>query len=316
VDTVLVFEIGELISKRVGHAYSALAECCTDLNTFFLEELWESQNKDEDGSRDTTTPHSHTAQEAQDQSQYTCSQKPRTWYEYIFPNFIDNSVIMKITGTQALVYAYEVLAQPASLDWDHWLYDMGAAWGPAIVYDHDLWRLLCPVLLHANFSHFACNALMQLRLGFRVEAVLGSTRFGLFYFGSAIMANLLSATIDPLKLSVGASTSGFGIIGANLTLMFIQWHKLTPYYKGMTVVYAALVVGSFFMTPVSVDFIGHFAGMVSGASLTILLIPAKYRETLNLSNEGLTYKDVAAWTTMVVCAATGMYHWCKLPIPT
>jgi len=151
------------------------------------------------------------------------------------------------------------------------LYCLGANWGPGIAEEGGLWRLALPVLLHASIAHLAANMLFQLRLGFLVERQLGSLRFGAMYFLSGILGNLLSAAFDPVKLAVGASTSGLGILGSTVALLLARWQEVPPAHK-MWVVYAAAIVGGL-LSSANMDFYGHLGGFIGGLCLTLLLKP-------------------------------------------
>lgn len=88
------------------------------------------------------------------------------------------------------------------------LVDFGANYPPYIK-DGQVWRLLLPVFLHANFFHVFFNVFFQLRMGFTIERRYGLAKFAVLYFASAIYGNLLSATVFFCNsLKVGASTAG------------------------------------------------------------------------------------------------------------
>jgi len=150
------------------------------------------------------------------------------------------------------------------------LYALGASFGPAIAAG-GLWRLVAPILLHATPAHLLTNVLFQLRLGFTVERQLGSLKMAILYFVAGIFGNLISAACDPFKLAIGASTSGFGLLGAILTLMVVYWEKYSPAQR-MWIAYVGIILtGLMFST--HTDSYGHMFGFVGGICTTLLLLP-------------------------------------------
>eukprot|EP00913_Durusdinium_trenchii_P022492 g21129.t1 len=87
---------------------------------------------------------------------------------------------------------------------------LGAGWAPLVVRG-DWWRLTMPIFLHGNFGHVLTNVIFQLRFGFKIEQLLGQSRFLFLYLASGTFGNLLSAALDPGKVAVGASTSASAV---------------------------------------------------------------------------------------------------------
>ena len=54
--------------------------------------------------------------------------------------------------------------------------------------------------------------LFQLRFGFAIETYYGSKKFAAIYIISGIGGNLLSSVMKIYIVSVGASTSGYGLL--------------------------------------------------------------------------------------------------------
>jgi rhomboid protease GluP len=234
----------------------------------------------------------------------------------IFPGYFENSWVMKFTQLDCAVYAFEVYVQPASMSWQTWLYSLGAAYGPAIAYGEEWWRLITPVFLHGHLQHLACNVLIQCRLGYRMESILGGFRFCVVYLGSAVIGNFLSIALDPFKVSVGASTSIFGLLGANMALQLIAWDSMTPRHKLIFVSIALLTGASLIWTPLNVDIIGHTAGLISGACLTILLLPDGARQQYGLprASDGWALPDKIALTFLGLGLVEGSRQMSYMPL--
>ena len=69
---------------------------------------------------------------------------------------------------------------------------LGAKWGPAIAIDHQYWRLLTPIFLHAGWLHIITNMLTLWFIGPLAEAAFGHRKFlGLYLFGG-VVGNIMS----------------------------------------------------------------------------------------------------------------------------
>jgi len=152
------------------------------------------------------------------------------------------------------------------------LYSLGASWGPAIA-NGEVWRLLTPVMLHANLTHLLFNVFFQLRMGFGMERQFGREKMMLLYTACGVFGNLMSVLVDPFKLAVGASTAGFGLIGVWLAEILLSWELLGP-ARERTVIWIVLmlisVVTMSSMTP-NLYLFGHLGGALGGFLLSIVI---------------------------------------------
>lgn len=191
----------------------------------------------------------------------------------IFPGFDANAFIWQITCWQVAEFVFSMSlghnrANPTSCV----LYSLGASWGPAVARG-EIWRLITPVMLHANLTHLLFNVFFQLRMGFGMEKQFGRGKMMAIYAACGIFGNLCSITVDPMKLAVGASTAGFGLIGVWLAEILLSWDVLGP-AKERTVIWIAFMLVSVTtmssMTP-NMDLYGHFGGALGGFLLSIVL---------------------------------------------
>ncbi len=67
---------------------------------------------------------------------------------------------------------------------------LGASWGPAVARGQ-IWRLVCPMLLHANMMHLFFNVFFQLRIGFGMERQFGKSKMRILYLACAVIGNLV-----------------------------------------------------------------------------------------------------------------------------
>jgi len=152
------------------------------------------------------------------------------------------------------------------------LYLLGASWGPAIA-SGSFWRLLLPMTLHANTLHIFFNVFFQLRIGFGMEKQFGRRRFCLIYLFCGFLGNLLSVAADPMKLAVGASTSGFGLLGVWAAEVLLTWDLLGNSRPRVFMWFAFMLLNCVLMSTISpnVDFMGHLGGALAGFLIAIVL---------------------------------------------
>ena len=83
-------------------------------------------------------------------------------------------------------------------------------------------------ILHgkANALHIFFNLFFQMRFGFGMEKQFGRRKFCLLYMFCGFLGNLISVALDPMKLAVGASTSGFGLLGVWAAEVLLTWELL------------------------------------------------------------------------------------------
>lgn len=193
--------------------------------------------------------------------------------EMLFPHFDMDTFIWRISMLQAAEYAASLLmggtwGTPKLCS----LYLLGASWGPAIAAGA-FWRLFLPMTLHANPLHIFYNVFFQLRIGFGMEKEFGRKNFVLLYLFCGFLGNLLSVVSDPMKLAVGASTSGFGLLGVWVAEVLLTWELLGGRQWRLCTWFLFMVISCVMMSTLSpnVDFMGHFGGALGGFLLAIML---------------------------------------------
>lgn len=135
-------------------------------------------------------------------------------------------------------------------------------------------RLMTPIILHAGVIHICSNLFFQMHFGFIFEERWTALRFGIVYFVTGVGASLLSAVANADAVSVGASGSLFGIIGANITYLIMNWPKV-PGNRRELCCMIMLVLFNFMMGGSSgsssgrvveenIDSWAHFGGLLTG----------------------------------------------------
>jgi len=142
---------------------------------------------------------------------------------------------------------------------------------PDLVRAGQWWRLLSATVLHAGFMHFAFNAYVLLALGSSLERILGTRRFLVLYWASAIAGSAASVVLGGYKLSVGASGALWGLLAAEGALALRPRGLLPEVMVAVArrtagVNLAINVLNSF--RP-QIDWAAHFGGGVVGAVLLL-----------------------------------------------
>ncbi|KAL3937484.1 MAG: hypothetical protein SGBAC_007421 [Bacillariaceae sp.] len=88
------------------------------------------------------------------------------------------------------------------------------------------WRLVSATSLHGGILHYLANDLVIYFLGRMIEINHGVAAFFLVYFLSSITGNVLSALFNPGPTSVGASGAVFGLIGACMADVVVNWNLM------------------------------------------------------------------------------------------
>ena len=108
------------------------------------------------------------------------------------------------------------------------MYNLGAKYTYAITRKGHIHRLILPIFLHASFLHLFWNLISLYMFGFTIELAIGKWyKYIALIIVGGIGGNIISATFSGYSISVGASSSLFGILGAFLIWFFKRWSQLS-----------------------------------------------------------------------------------------
>ena len=103
------------------------------------------------------------------------------------------------------------------------LYNMGSLSVVDIMTQHEYYRILTSLFLHAGPQHIWGNMIFLAALGDMLEKAIGHGRFFTIYMLAGIMGNVLSMVRELITgqycSTIGASGAVFGLIGALLLLI-------------------------------------------------------------------------------------------------
>ena len=166
------------------------------------------------------------------------------------------------------IYLLQVLSK--SLIGPNWAVFMFGLHPPAVA-NGDWWRLITATFLHGSLLHLGFNMLALWILGTQVEIYLGSKKFLLLYFVSAIGGSLASFYFSPpATFSIGASGAIFGLMGAFIVI----GKKLRADVSQIMILLLINVVLGF--TVSGIDWRAHLGGLVAGAIFTKVLLSATW----------------------------------------
>jgi membrane associated rhomboid family serine protease len=131
----------------------------------------------------------------------------------------------------------------------------------------DVYRLVTAGFLHAGVFHLLVNMYSLYILGSLLEPAVGRVRFLLIYFVSLLSGSFGALLTDPNKLTVGASTAIFGLMGAALVVM--RNRGIDPMQSGLPLWIGINLVLTFTITGLSKG--GHVGGLIGGIVAAALL---------------------------------------------
>ncbi|KAL6979616.1 tubulin folding cofactor A [Sarracenia purpurea var. burkii] len=141
-----------------------------------------------------------------------------------------------------------------------------------VVHEHQGWRLVSCIWLHAGVIHLLANMLSLVFIGIRLEQQFGFVRVGAIYLLSGFGGSILSSLFIQNSISVGASGALFGLLGAMLSELFTNWtiyaNKAAALFTLVIIIAINLAVG---ILP-HVDNFAHIGGFLTGFLLGFVLL--------------------------------------------
>ena len=134
----------------------------------------------------------------------------------------------------------------------------------------ELWRFFTPMLLHGSILHIGFNMYALFSLGMGLERRLGHFRFLTLYLLAGFAGNVFSFLITR-GLSVGASTSIFGLIAAEGVFLYQNrslFGREARQAMGNIVFVIMLNLFLGFSSGGLIDNWGHIGGLLGGAIFT------------------------------------------------
>ena len=154
---------------------------------------------------------------------------------------------------------------------------MGAN-APILVHDKQIFRLLSAAHLHVNLFHLALNLVCLWVLGSHLERLLGHTRLCIIALFGALGGAIATAWGGGVSYSVGATTTVYALLGADL-LLHLRYRPLLPGMHRLSSrwwVWIVLAHGLLSTGLGYVDGAGHLGAWLVGAAVTWMLVDGQW----------------------------------------
>jgi rhomboid protease GluP len=159
------------------------------------------------------------------------------------PDLTKNSFTWIISIVDVVVFCISLGLGMSSSEFlapsDDALFNLGEKYPYYMKNQFQIWRFVTPVFLHASFMHIVMNLVSQLILGSIMEKLLGTSKFIVVYFTTAIGGVLFSSLVTDTP-AVGASTAILGLIGAQIAYLFMNWSHFREEDKCRFIVYTII----------------------------------------------------------------------------
>lgn len=171
----------------------------------------------------------------------------------------------------------------------------GSGLAALTVVNHEWWRIITPIFLHAGLLHYAMNSWVLVQLGPLVEEEFGTERMAALYVACGIAGSATSQMLRPVH-TVGASGALVGLIG----VLLVHGYKIGGAYgrrlrSAMLQTIVLMVVIS--LLP-GVDLLNHFGGLVVGCVMGYVTPSGPFR-----SRATETLWVALAWGAVALCLA-------------
>ncbi|XP_073002529.1 RHOMBOID-like protein 2 [Typha latifolia] len=149
---------------------------------------------------------------------------------------------------------------------------LGALQWDKVVHEHQGWRLVTCIWLHAGVVHLLANMLSLVFIGIRLEQQFGFVRIGAIYLLSGFGGSVLSSLFIRNSISVGASGALFGLLGAMLSELITNWTIYTNKAVALLTLLFIIVINLALGILPHVDNYAHIGGFLTGFLLGFVLL--------------------------------------------
>lgn len=143
-----------------------------------------------------------------------------------------------------------------------------------ITKNHEYYRLVTSMFLHANIEHIFNNMLVLLFVGVNLEKAIGKLKYLFIYFGAGIIAGISSIGYNMWKgdmgYGIGASGAIFGAVGAMLFILIRNKGRIEGMSIQQLIIFAILSLYGGFVNA-GIDNTAHIGGFIGGFLLAAIL---------------------------------------------
>lgn len=177
-----------------------------------------------------------------------------------------------LVGINILVFLimYMILSNEQREVWVNY----GGLYWPSIMNQYEYWRFITSIFIHFGIEHLMNNMILLFFVGAYLEEYIGHIKFAVLYFGSGILAGVVSmgynSLSEKLVISCGASGAIFGIVGALVCYILFAKGMIKDLTGSRVIVFTVLSVLSGIGVQ-GVDNMAHIGGLVSGFLLALII---------------------------------------------
>ncbi|OMO97922.1 Plant lipid transfer protein/Par allergen [Corchorus olitorius] len=197
-------------------------------------------------------------------STYLIEDSETQWTSWLVPMFVVANIAVFIVVmyiNDCPKHRHTRLKKLGALDWSK------------VVQNHQGWRLITCVWLHAGVIHLLANMLSLIFIGIRLEQQFGFVRIGILYLLSGFGGSVLSSLFIRNSISVGASGALFGLLGAMLSELITNWNIYTNKAAALLTLLIIIVINLAIGILPHVDNFAHIGGFLTGFLLGFILLP-------------------------------------------
>ncbi len=147
------------------------------------------------------------------------------------------------------------------------VYSVGSMDAEHVLIDHQYYRMLSAMFLHADIEHIVSNMIFLVGLGQMIEGTIGHIRFIVLYLLSGLCGSAFSIAhaihSQTLYHSVGASGAIFGLIGALFVLVIIH-HGTFQRISIKRILFAIVYMVYSGFSAQQIDNAAHIGGLLGG----------------------------------------------------
>lgn len=155
---------------------------------------------------------------------------------------------------------------------------LGAFYKPFILAG-EWYRLITETFVHINILHLLMNTMALLSFGKILEPYLGSVKFSILFFGSALCSSLYLFASDGNVLTVGMSGALYGLMACDAYLRIRSGEFRIPQVR--KAIFQTYFINLMINFMPGVSWRGHVGGFIGGLLLTMLLFKFDGCESLS-----------------------------------
>ncbi|GJP46624.1 hypothetical protein CLOM_g5891 [Closterium sp. NIES-68] len=152
------------------------------------------------------------------------------------------------------------------------LQDMGALNSNLVTNYHQGWRLVTAMWLHGGMVHLFCNLLAIGFLLNRLEKEFGLWRPSVIYLLSGVYSAVFSCLFLNAQISVGASGALFGLVGACLSELLMNWKLYDNRFSALMTLVVLIAINLAIGLLPYIDNFAHIGGCIAGFFLGFALL--------------------------------------------